>query len=153
MKKLLKIVLVVVIIAAAIHLLNGGSISFQDITNHAADLVQKNNENVVGVKYGNPVAYPGITYGQAFDSFFSSPTWTYFEGTREGSDIVYPIVEFTGNCLYMNENVKARIQFELHREDNTFNATYLSINDIPQSTIMLNALIDKIFQEYQESHP
>ena len=152
MKKLLKILLIVIVIAGVIHLLNGGTISLKDIKNHGKDLVQSNNENVLGVKNGSPLNYPGITYGEAFESFFSSPTWTYFEGTREGSDTVYDIVEFTGNCTYMNEKVKALIQFELNNDDGTFYASYLSINDVPQSQIMLYGLIDKAFSEYKDAH-
>ena len=152
MKKLLKIVLVIIVVAAAVHLLNGGTLSLEDIKNHAKDLLQANNENVIAVKYGSPQAYPNITYCMAFESFFSSPTWTCFEGVRDGSDIINDIVEFTGNCLYNNEEVKARIQFELHPEDNTFYATYLSVNGISQPQIMLNQLIDKAFSDYQATH-
>ena len=68
--KLLKIVLVIIVVAAALHLLNGGTLSLEDINNHAKDLLQANNENVIAVKYGSPQAYPNITYCMAFESFF-----------------------------------------------------------------------------------
>ena len=38
------------------------------------------------MKGGTNVNYPGIIYGDAFENFFSSPTWKYFKGTQEGTD-------------------------------------------------------------------
>ena len=46
------------------------NLSLEDINNHAKDLLQANNENVIAVKYGSPQAYPNITYCMAFESFF-----------------------------------------------------------------------------------
>lgn len=60
----------IIVVAAALHLLNGGTLSLEDIKNHAKDLLQANNENVIAVKYGSPQAYPNITYCMAFESFF-----------------------------------------------------------------------------------
>ena len=128
------------------------------------------DETVRSVKNGHPEAYPDITYGEAFGMFFSSPSWRHFTGTRNGPDEDgdgepdyveddVDIVEFTGNCLYSGTEVKALIQFEVYEE--TFEAVYLSFNDVPQNRLMLNSLILKAFEsansenatEYDEEEP
>lgn len=143
-KKWLWLIVVPIIIILALLLFGG----------HGADQVmgiaQSNDEHVLGVKYGTPYDYPDITYGEAFEAFFGSPTWTYFKGTREGSDEEYDIVEFTGTCLYQTVKVTARIQFTLSQDGQTFEATYLAFNDVPQTNVLLYGLIEKAFSDYQE---
>ncbi len=85
----------------------------------------------------------GITYGDAFDSFFTDPTWSYFEATT-GEDVV----EFEGGLLYNNEPVTALIQFILYVDEGTFEVYYLSLDDEDQDDLMLEALIEKVFEEY-----
>ena len=67
-----------------------------DVTDQVANIVQSADEHVLGVKNGTNFAYPGITYGEAFDNFFGSPTWKYFEGSREDELETHDVVEFTG---------------------------------------------------------
>ena len=122
-----------------------------DISNQAKSIVQADNEYVLGVKGGYPESYPDITYEEAFESFFSNPTWTYFEGSREDDEKTYNVVEFTGNCLYADKEVKALIQFTISDDEKSFEATYFSLNDIPQTNADLYGLIEKVFTEYQES--
>lgn len=127
-----------------------------DVTDQVANVVQAEDSHVLTVKGGTPNAYPDKTYGDAFDSFFGSPAWKYFVGTKEGPDEdgdgqpdytvdEVDIVEFTGYCTYQDVKVKALIQFTLSEEDNTFEATYLSYNDVPQSMLMLSALLETVF--------
>jgi hypothetical protein len=129
-----------------------------DVTDQVANVVQSEDEHVIGVKEATPYAYPGKTYGETFENFFGSPTWKYFVGTKEGPDEDgdgepdytednLDIVEFTGYCMYRDTEVKALIQFTLDMESGTFEATYLSFNDVPQTTFMLNALIDAAFTD------
>lgn len=114
------------------------------------------NENVLAVKNGSPEAYPDITYGVAFKKYFGSPKWEYFKGVKEGPDDDgdgkadyteedIDIVEFKGKCLYQDVEVEALIQFTLNGD--TFEATYLSYNDVPQSKIMLAALLQSVFND------
>ena len=128
-----------------------------DITDQVANIVQEEDPHIQGVKNGYPDSYPNKTYGQYFDNFFSTPTWKYFVGTQEGPDDDedgkpdyteenVDIVEFTGYCIYQDVKVKALIQFTLN-EDDTFSATYLSFNDVPQDTIVLSALLEKVFED------
>ena len=113
-------------------------------------LVEDSDEHILGVKYGSPSSYPDITYANAFGNFFGSPKWKYFRGSTDNSSKVYDVVEFTGSCMYRDVEVDARIQFTISDDGETFEATFLSFNDIPQNNILLNALIEKAFSEYQE---
>ncbi|MGN0142920.1 MAG: hypothetical protein ACI4AD_11890 [Roseburia sp.] len=143
-----------ILVLTACMMLNGcGS---DDITDQVANVVQAENPNVLGVKEGTNSAYPGMTYGEAFDSFFGSPTWKYFQGTKEGLDENgdgepdyveenVDVVEFTGYCTYHDVEVKALIQFTLDNTEGTFEATYLSFNDVPQDELTLLALLNAVF--------
>ncbi len=127
-----------------------------DIEDQIANVVQSEDEHILGVKGGTSTVYPGRTYGEAFEDFFGAPTWKYFVGTKEGADEDgdgkpdyteedVDIVEFTGYCTYQNVEVKALIQFTLSKDDNTFEATYLSFNEVPQNRLMLAALLEAAF--------
>ena len=129
-----------------------------DIEDQVYNVVQSEDTHILGVKDGMPNAYPGKTYGEAFGNFFGSPTWKYFVGTKEGADEDgdgkpdyteenVDIVEFTGYCTYRDVEVKALIQFTLSKENDTFEATYLSFNDVPQNMFMLAALLEAAFTE------
>lgn len=129
-----------------------------DLTDQVANLSQMENEYIRSVKGGSPNSYPGKTYGESFDAFFGSPTWKYFKGTKDGTDEdgdgepdytedEVDIVEFTGYCMYQDVKVKALIQFTLSKDDDTFSATYLSFNDVPQNMFVLSALLEKVFTE------
>ena len=83
----------------------------------------------------------GITYGKAFNSFFSNPHWEYFKST-DGLHVV----EFTGRFSYSNQPATARIQFIIDLDEGTFAPTFLAINDTPQNKLMLAALIKKAFE-------
>lgn len=85
----------------------------------------------------------GRNYGAAFDNFFSSPKWRHFTSTTGDH-----VVEFTGRFSYSNAPANARIQFIIDIGGGTFEATYLEINDVAQSRIMLATLINKVFETY-----
>ena len=122
------------------------------------------NENVLAVKEAVNSHYPGdITYGDAFEEFFTDPSWKYFKGSQEGPDDDgdgepdytiddIDVVEFTGGCTYQDVEVTALIQFTLDKEEGTFEAVYLSFNDVPQSTLMLGGLLSTVFESYMEAH-
>lgn len=131
----------------------------KDVADKVESAVEATDEHVLAVKGGSPTDYPDITYEEAFESFFSEPTWRYFEGTKKGPDddgdgkedyteSNIDVVEFTGNCMYADVEVKALIQFELDTENGTFEASYLSFNDVPQSVLIMNSLIIKAFETY-----
>ena len=148
-----RLLLLVAVVAAALLLFNRiGGDGTNGLVDRVMDITQINEEHVRAVKYGNPRNYPDITYAEAFENFFGSPTWKYFRGSAEDSSEEYNVVEFTGTCMYQNSEVKARLQFTLSESEETFEATYLSFNDVPQSRLVMLALLDKTFSEYQENH-
>lgn len=104
------------------------------------------NEYVLMVKKGYNESNPDISYGKAFENFFANPSWKYFKG-EESQDVV----EFTGDCTYMDVDVKALIQFTIDKENNEFEATYLSLNEVPQNMLTLSSLMAKVFEK--ESTP
>ena len=127
-----------------------------DVTDQITNVVQAEDPNVIGVKNGTNSEYPNMTYGEAFERFFVAPTWKYFKGTKNGPDDDgdgkpdyveedVEIVEFTGYCTYYDVEVKALIQFTLNNAEGTFQATYLSFNEVPQSNLIMWALIEKAF--------
>ncbi len=85
----------------------------------------------------------GITYGTAFDSFFSSPRWRYFL-----SDSGMNVVEFTGRFSYADSPATALIQFVVDLDEGSITASYLEINGIAQNRLMLATLIGKVFSSY-----
>ena len=101
----------------------------ENVAKHVSDQIENqkdaNNENVLGVKNGYPRAYPNCKFGDVFGEFFSDPTWQYFKSTDDRD-----VVEFTGYCIYREQEVKVRLQFIL--ADDSFEFGALSINDVPQ---------------------
>lgn len=79
------------------------------------------DERVNYVRYGHPAWLEEVTYGEAYEHFFSEPEWRAFDSTDNKS-----IVEFSGGCTYNNEPAEVYIQFELF-DDNTFNFSYCSL--------------------------
>ena len=89
---------------------------------------------------------PEFTYGDAFNSFFSSPHWEFFISEDDEK-----IVEFTGDCTYRDTPVTACIQFVIYEEDETFEAVWLDFNEVPQDTATLNSLISTAFEKLEEA--
>lgn len=118
----------------------------QEISDQAQNIADSEDEHVISVKNGHPELYPEITYGDAFDAFFGTPTWKYFEADS-GEDVV----EFTGYCTYQDTEVKARLQFIL-QEDGTFTSGAMSFNDVPQSQLITAAMLEAAFDQYAEDN-
>ncbi len=119
----------------------------KDVEDQVRNVTDAEDEHVVGVKNGYPEAMPEITYGDAFENFFGNPTWKYFEST-DGRDVV----EFTGRCTYMDQEVKARLQFILSKDGKSFEQGAMSFNDVPQSSLITSALVYKAFASYAEDN-
>lgn len=131
--------------------------SSSDVTDQVSNMMQAEDEHILGVKNANPSSFPDQTYGEAFDRFFGNPTWKYFVGTKEApdnngdgepddSEDNVDIVEFTGYCMYQDVEVKALLQFTLDREGDTFSPTFLSFNDVPQDFLTIASLLNAAFE-------
>ena len=117
----------------------------KDMEDTLSDAKHAKNPYVQMVKQGHPNNYPNRTYDQAFSNFFANPQWKYFK-----SDDHKDVVEFTGDCTYQNTPVKARIQFVVNEKAGTFETAYLAFNEVPQTNLLLAALIEKAFTEEPE---
>jgi hypothetical protein len=133
-----------------------------DVKDQAENIINSENEYVLKVKGGHPHSYPDKTFGEYFDKFFGSPTWKYFKGTKEGldedkdgkpdeSEENVDVVEFTGYCTYKDVRVKALLQFTINKDNETFDASYLSFNEVPQDSFTLSILLSTIFDDENES--
>lgn len=113
------------------------------IVGSMSDSGSQDNSYISLVKDGYPVSGDyNVSYGEAFDYFFSDPTWEYFLSTDDED-----VVEFTGDCTYLDTPVTACIQFTLDTEASTFEITYVDFNGVPQTTAMWSALVNKAFSE------
>lgn len=109
-------------------------------------LNSSDNKYINTVKNGSPRAYPEVTYGEAFGSFFEAPKWKYIK-----SDSGDNVVEFKGRCTYQGKEVEAVFQFTILKDSSTFNTTYLSFNDISQNQLVMAGTVAKAFEEYGDS--
>lgn len=95
------------------------------------------------VKNGCPESYPTISYGRAFDSFFSNEKWEYFKSTDNQK-----VVEFSGNCRYEEEEVDIVVQFLLDEENNTFDVGALTMNGKEQNELVKSLFVVTVFESY-----
>lgn len=115
-----------------------------DVTDQTYNVVQSDDKYINAVKTAN-MNECNCTYGDAFNSFFAHNTWKHFT-----SDTGTEVVEFTGECMYDNQDVKAKIQFQITDKSDdyiTFDATYLSFNDVSQDLLTLGVLLQKVAEE------
>lgn len=138
------------IIAAVVVLLIVGIIAVADDSSSGSGSGGSGYSSVVS--YVNPYVQIvkstensnyGITYGKAFDSFFSSPSWEYFEATTGEH-----VVEFEGGFLYDGKPATATIQFVLDMDEGMMEVYHLSINGVAQNKLMLSAMLKKVFESY-----
>lgn len=88
--------------------------------------------------------YPTPTIGEAFQNYFGNPKWNSFT-----SDTGETIVEFRGTCMYADVEVEALFQFIVNEEANTFEVNYLAFNEVPQSELILAALLSSVYEDQQ----
>ena len=117
--------------------------SIEDVTTDIVDQINNIADNVdphvLSVKGGTLSNYPNQPIGDSFSEFFDNPTWEYFV-----ADSGEEIVEFSGNLMYEDTEVKARLQFIMH-QDNTFEVGALSFNDVPQNILVTNQMLRAVF--------
>ena len=85
----------------------------------------------------------GVTYGAAFNSFFTNPSWDYFQATSGEH-----VVEFEGGFPYQDKPAAATIQFVLDLDEGMLEVYHLSINGVGQNRAMLAAMVSKVFESY-----
>lgn len=100
----------------------------------------KDHEHVQQIKTAKLPDYEKVTIEEAFHKFFKNPKWKYFV-----SEDHEEIVEFTGNCVYQEQEVKAKIQFVLNKGDQTFKLKAMALNDIAQNELITAAMLQSIY--------
>lgn len=126
MKKLyLSLIIVLLVLCSAC---SSASVTntLEEIKDSVSSFMDFDNQHVQMVKNGYRTNNPNLTYDKAFSAFFGTPRWKYFKSKDSKN-----ILEFTGDCIYHDVEVKARIQFIVNENKKTFEATYLSFNEIP----------------------
>ena len=117
----------------------GGS-SSEDATAFLDDTVNSflgDSVNVSSVKDAYLSSCPSATLGQMADAFMANPSWSDFASTTGGT-----VVELTGGITFDSADVEALIQFEL--SGSSFEASYLSFNQVSQNQLMLSSLLTKM---------
>ena len=115
---------------------DSSSESFDDPLTDFSDLFQ-DSANVSSVKDAYLNSCPTATLGEMADAFMSGPSWSDFPSDSGGT-----VVELTGEISYEGYPSTALIQFDL--SGGSFEASYLGINDVDQSLITLNVLLNKM---------
>ena len=135
-KKAFSIALVLPLLLAGCSSSDSSSETFEDPFTDFSDIFQ-DSVNVSSVKDAYLTSCPTATLGEMADAFMSGPNWTDFPSDSGGT-----IVELTGEISYDGFPSTALIQFELSGA--SFEASYLGINDVDQSLITLNILLNKM---------
>lgn len=81
-----------------------------------------------------------ITVEEAFDSFFDNGKWSEY---KEDGD---KYVIFTGKCFYLDKKVDVKIRFRI--KGDYFYFVNMEMNGQPQSDIISEALLDKVYEGY-----
>ena len=137
----------IVIMVAMLSMLSGCAVTdqmFDNAADYAYDLAQSDDSYVKTIKSAKMLGY-NFTYEKAFSNFFAHPKWKHFT-----SDDGVEVVEFTGDCTYDDQEVRALIQFQITDESNgyiSWEATYLSLNNVSQPLLMLDGLFEKITED------
>lgn len=138
------------IIALLLTVISGCSVESKQTAKALEDqlvsIADSNDPYVLSVKNGYPVDRPDQLYGDTFEQFFGSPTWTYFKA-EDGEHVV----EFTGNMMYMDSEVKARLQFIVNDDLETFEVGALSFNEVLQDQLITNAVLQTVFEDSSTS--
>lgn len=81
-----------------------------------------------------------VTVEEAFDSFFDNGKWSEH---KEDGDIY---VVFTGECTYLDKKANIKIRFRIQGDH--FYFVNMEMNGQPQSDIISEALLDKVYEGY-----
>lgn len=95
------------------------------------------------IKEACPEVCPEVSYGEAFDAFFSDCSWTYFKSTDDQD-----VVEFRGTCYYDGEKTEVIMQFLLSMEDGTGRLYAMEMGGEPQNELMQMILMSKVYEGY-----
>ncbi len=107
----------------------------------ATTSMEASDQFIKVVKDGRFEKYPKQKVGTTFDAFFGNPEWYYFRSDRNED-----IVEFTGTCMYGDEEVTILLQFAVSLSSNTFKTVYMERDGMPISRKEFEGLLLVIFE-------
>ena len=139
MKKIITLILV-----GCMALSIGGCATEQDEPK-SSSFIDSNNmdetNKIIAVKGGYIYSFSDeVPVGVAIDSFLHTNTWKYFL-SEDNMDVV----QCTGNCMYNDKKVEAKIQFVVN-DDDSFEVNSLSLNDIDQELTNILAFLGKAYE-------
>lgn len=139
MKKIITLILV-----GCMALSIGGCATEQDEPK-SSSFINSNNmdetNKIIAVKSGYIYSFSDeVPVGPAIDSFLHTNTWKYFK-SEDNMDVV----QCTGNCMYNDKKVEAKIQFVVN-DDDSFEVNSLSLNDIDQELTNILAFLGKAYE-------
>ena len=139
MKKIITLILV-----GCMALSIGGCATEQDEPK-SSSFIDSNNmdetNKIIAVKSGYIYSFSDeVPVGPASDSFLHTNTWKYFK-SEDNMDVV----QCTGNCMYNDKKVEAKIQFVVN-DDDSFEVNSLSLNDIDQELTNILAFLGKAYE-------
>ena len=139
MKKIITLILV-----GCMALSIGGCATEQDEPK-SSSFIDSNNmdetNKIIAVKSGYIYSFADeVPVGPAIDSFLHTNTWKYFK-SEDNMDVV----QCTGNCMYNDKKVEAKIQFVVN-DDDSFEVNSLSLNDIDQELTNILAFLGKAYE-------
>lgn len=98
------------------------------------------NEYVEIVKKASSRDYPSITYGDAFEKFFTKPEWQY---TKESDGL--KVVKFRGIFDNNGSYAVASLFFNVDTQNNTCEVSQLNINAVQQPSEVKKRLLNWVF--------
>ena len=139
MKKIITLILV-----GCMALSIGGCATEQDEPK-SSSFIDSNNmdetNKIIAVKSGYIYSFSDeVPVGPAIDSFLHTNTWKYFK-SEDNMDVV----QCTGNCMYNDKKVEAKIQFVVN-DDDSYEVNSLSLNDIDQELTNILAFLGKAYE-------
>ena len=139
MKKIITLILV------GCMALSIGGCATEDAADSLNDTINTLNtsdsKEVMEIKNGYLPISDQVTVGEALDSFLLNPKWQYFVSTDN-----YQVVQCTGECLYNDKSVEAKIQF-LSYDDGTFELHTVALNDIEQDESLIIEFFVKAYED------
>ncbi len=139
MKKIITLILV------GCMALSIGGCATEDVADSLNDTINTLNtsdsKEVMEIKNGYLPISDQVTVGEALDSFLLNPKWQYFVSTDN-----YQVVQCTGECLYNDKSVEAKIQL-LSYDDGTFELHTVALNDIEQDESLIIEFFVKAYED------
>lgn len=136
--------IITLILVGCMALSIGGCATEQDEPK-SSSFIDSNNmdetNKIIAVKSGYIYSFSDeVPVGPAIDSFLHTNTWKYFK-SEDNMDVV----QCTGNCMYNDKKVEAKIQFVVN-DDDSFEVNSLSLNDIDQELTNILAFLGKAYE-------